>query len=130
MTKIDVREAEAGPELDAACAEAMGWERSTGGWLWRANESGTHVRSICDWGPSTDIEGAWELVEAMRHAAWDISVRAVVAMPDECSVYKDDEHGVEIEVLAIADTAPLAICRAFLLASGIEEIETDRGRSD
>ena len=146
MTKIDVREMEAGPELDAACARAMGlcphiWEiyeppeeycdecgAMLSGWV---DEDRPEKRcKICGkrvWGLrysvnevpdckhySRDIAAAWELVEA------------ILDQDDQQKwlVFADLLYG-HTPILAPEYLAALRICQAFLLASGVTEIEVD-----
>jgi hypothetical protein len=90
MPQIPVDECPAGPAIDAAVAEALGWHEDTGWWMDKDNEIQEAACIGCNskstWSPSTDITEAWELWEK-------------------------------------AETAPLAICRAFLKANGVEYVE-------
>jgi len=164
MTKIDVREAEAGPALDAACAEAMGWEppeempqgiadatwtlnltweigrltlmdgreyenKDTGEtvpvrvmeryFAWES-PSGELAYELPEW--SHDIKAAWELVEAM------LPLRG--APEPEVEPWWIFTGYLEGRLLGPSERVALHICRAFLLARGVTEIEADRGQSD
>jgi len=75
---------------------------------------------------STDIGNAWKLVEAMSERNWLVQIecdseRVCVELFEEASGLPSWWISkVDVE----ADTAPLAICCAFLLANGIKELET------
>ena len=157
MTMIDVREAEAGLAVDVACAEAMGWEYTDShftigahaiegaeGTVWFFTNKG-NVRATGDgwhgnWQPSTDW-AAWVLVEAMRDSgslsddATGVQRRFIDALVelmgvDNSLLYYDACEWLTYRALwTLFSAGPLAICRAFLIDSGIEEIE-DRGQSD
>jgi hypothetical protein len=62
---------------------------------------------------STDISAAWEVVEKMNEK-W--SVRAVSYYQSDCVANIWDVTNFDKEYHARADTVPLAICRAALLA--------------
>jgi hypothetical protein len=121
MMKIDVREAEAGPHVDAACAEVMEWRRGAavdmrGEYLWdlwwRPAHQVGHTWSVAEWKPSRNIAPAWELVEAMLEQddqqAWLVFAELLY------------EH---TRVLVPEYLAALRIARAFLLANGVHHIE-------
>lgn len=128
MAKIDVREAEAGCAMDAACAEVfaelMGWElayvgvalihydRPDGRSLVVERPRKTTLHESITWKPSRDISAAWELVGAM------------LAQDDQQKwlVFADLLYGYT-PVLAPRHLAALRIARAFLLAHGVKEIE-------
>jgi hypothetical protein len=139
MAKIDVREAEAGPALDAACAEAMGWEfteshltigahaiEGVEGTVWFYTNKG-NVRAVGydwrgEWRPSTDWGHAGELVEAIqREPVWGKFVDFVGYLDSLCGSVRDS--GRETPLATWRNVDALAICRAFLLASGVTEIE-------
>ena len=127
MVKIDVREVGAGLRLDKAVARLRG-------------ESGYYIRELCyeyhaktvitrEPKPvSTDIAEAWELVETMTgENAWMIEIQAEDGYY-LCTVYEPDELFAHSWVELSANwssTIPLAICRAFILAHGITEIEAE-----
>jgi len=126
MTTIDVREVGPCPELDAACAEALGLKLS---WTVR---HWTRITMVVDRHVSyplrkysKSIVAAWKLVEAMLDD--ELSVELQASKCDlECVVYEPDEVFAHswVEVCAVrAETAPLAISRAFLLAHGVTELE-------
>ena len=111
---MDIDKMEAGPEMDARVAtDIMKWtaERKPGlPHLWLPPG-----HFISGWQPSKDISAAWLVVEKMRELGWNLEIGvsfhdantyAVCCWKDP--IY-DDEH-------YIADTAPVAICRAALKA--------------
>lgn len=131
MPKIPVDECPAGPEMDAAVAEALDLtlQRRDGEtrWLYLA---GIYASEQDDWAEhedwrwvpsySTDIAAAWELAE------W--ATRNLFFRPGLCVPIASDNRewsctfGAE-ENRAYGETVPLAICRAFLKANGVEYIE-------
>lgn len=117
--KVPVDEYPAGPEMDAACAEAMGWEPEYShrgpfnGWY----RPGHRWISWEDWEPSTRIECAWELVESIRS-----EVRADSDSWDEFVTDLNIQHNYKVSSL-LRELSVIDICRAFLKAKGITEIE-------
>jgi hypothetical protein len=77
---------------------------------------------VCEWIPkpySTDIAAAWEVVETFDRKSWDVSVSSLTDNDDEVwEVFFAEyfEDGVGRIGKASAETAPLAICRAALIA--------------
>ena len=140
MTMIDVRECEAGPAVDAACAREMGWIKCRAvewrGHIWRhecyspTNKRWDRLRPY-----SSYIAAARELVEAMRDDgsleddATEIQRKFINALVDLLGVdnsllYYDACEWLTYRALwVMVSVEPLAICRAFLLASGVTEIE-------
>jgi hypothetical protein len=112
MTREEILSMEAGRELDALVAvEVMGWHNDHEvpyyDWVQESNEV-IHISKR--WSPSSDIGAAWEVVEKMIANGWwntDIGFGSgiVVSFDDGSTTHQ-----------AKADTAPLAICRAALLA--------------
>lgn len=87
----------AGPELDRLVAErVMGWGPCTG-------------VDLEQWHPSTDIAHAWEVVERVRGGI-GFSIQRCEMLGWLCWFRSASDN------VARADTAPLAICRAALLA--------------
>jgi hypothetical protein len=122
MPKMLVNEAPAGPAMDAAVAEVLGWENLH----WEEVDRGPNHYAPEGWwgdGPngecyldrsySTDIAAAWELAEKYRHGGFGVGWSESWGMP-YCMM--DDAY-------EYAETAPLAICRAFLKANGVEFVE-------
>ena len=119
-------------EIDAKVAKALGWE------VWRYKDGGISIRdgqgswhiAFCPsdpsltWGPSTDIAAAWQVVEWMAARGWYYGIanrgdgtEAWFGWPG----WATESTGMSVLLLqANADTAPLAICRAFLAATGEE----------
>lgn len=135
MTSTDVRGEEAGRELDAEIAEkVMGCNvfRSRGNEEIPADvfchcDGTAHMYSWfdrdCSITPpmlafySTDIAAAWLVVEKAIDRGLDVRVEADWTAADvayHCHIY--DSRSGDIEADAWEATAPLAICRAALLA--------------
>ena len=78
---------------------------------------------------SRDIGAAWSLLQALRTTG---AIVVVEIGPhgggyQECRVYREEQEGYWLDVIeAEAETEELAICRAFLLAHGVTEIEEGR----
>ena len=126
MPKIPVDECPAGPALDATVAEALGLKTK---WFEYADSKmrlclvGKTASGNVDWRSipaySTDIAAAWGL--------WDADM-TIHRQDGQCHCILSPEYGLCMELLlskasAVADTAPLAICRAFLKANGVEYVE-------
>ena len=126
MTRDEILAMEAGPELDALVAEkVMGWQLTSAyqlGPAWaRDIPWGELVLKNAvayyahEWGPSTDIAPAWKVVEKM-HKEYGIDVNGLASGGFVCTIYGVDGHWRTYD-----ETAPLAICRAALLA--VMEVE-------
>jgi len=119
MTKDEILRLEAGRELDALVAEkVMDYKRGdvAGQEVWATKEpEGMLIRFVGDdFMPSKEIGHAWQVVEKMSKR----DTVYIYLYEGGCSIL----HGFYQEKLASADTAPLAICRAALLAV-MEEAE-------
>lgn len=107
MTRDEILRMPAGKELDALIAEkVMGWRkvRWLGTYDWR-DKDGDHPYSVNGWTPSTDSQKACDVVDKLGPASF--------------SSYKyNDGFGVclDSDFTVKAETLPLAICRAALLA--------------
>jgi hypothetical protein len=135
MTREEILALGAGRELDALVAEhVMGWSRGTIGpeddlsLVWFPLDGGGWLEEPRPW--STDIRAAWQVVEKASGFHADAPLhrkfRAVALFyPQEgqvgCQIYECvpgrrifDVRNVFAE--NVASTAPLAICRAALLA--------------
>jgi hypothetical protein len=133
MTKDEIMKLE-GRELDAAIAERLfGWK-----WLEVESSAGGLVRIFRHpelfvygaWGPkeepinyydtlphySTDIAAAWLVVEKMQEKRNCLSLTYGIFSGDFVFEWKAEFRMVPKDGIAWADTAPLAICRAALLA--------------
>lgn len=143
MAKIPVDEAPAGPEMDAACAEAMGHQvyycdirkqffvaSSKDAFEEMQERSALFVNTCSDKParycqrlpkPSTRIEHAWQLVESDDWPeSWVIDPEG----KDGAWIYEwewlDEQNLIPI---CGGNPASLAISRAFLKAKGVTEIE-------
>lgn len=133
---MNIDEAPPGPELDAACARAMGWKADGLGWLdtdgkWRGYCSDNTPGYAERWQPSTQMEYAWELVEAMVNEGscpgllyddnghWALAEEGMQNVPME-EKPEDVMTCFFVEAKDWNESAPLAICRAFLKAKGVE----------
>ena len=120
-----VDEMEAGRELNALVAEkVMGWGiiHHNNGAVYATIPGSIEWYAIHwadgrddDWSPSTDIAVAWLVLERVAES-W---------LP--CVMHDAIQWVVEFDSItgnhtAYADTAPLAICRAALMAVGVEEV--------
>lgn len=94
-------------------------------WVWRCSEQSwedtgdPRIYHYNDWSPSTKIVAAWQVVEKMRghpHVE-SISMSVTDMYPWFCEiVFNPDYPRVDS---GLCDTAPLAVCRAALLACGV-----------
>lgn len=108
----------AGPELDRLIAEkVMGWEQDGLGY---SIDGGKDYRHPFE--PSTNIAHAWEAVECLRKQSkpiivWAGEVKYVAALLDE-NAHAFGDHYIDSRLNGAfsASTAPLAICRAALMA--------------
>jgi hypothetical protein len=104
MINPNFDEMEAGPAIDRLVAEKVM------GWTIKPRHNGfTSPATHLSWGPSEGIEDAWVVVERMI---------ALGKMFSQCTHGHDNEEwSVSFGTAnALADTAPLAICRAALKA--------------
>jgi len=115
---------QAGRELDALVAERRGWPVEwhdgipwfKGDRLFSLGEDRSDLSK--NWSPSTSIAAAWDLVERLANSGWTV----YLTRTDKCHVSLRPEHepppvSCVIRPEGIADTAPLAICLAFLKAT-------------
>ncbi|MGD8499539.1 MAG: hypothetical protein PVJ86_02765 [Phycisphaerales bacterium] len=137
--KVPVDECPAGPEIDAAVAQALGYEVQ-----WSPQPDGfrapIYLVGTITWyddgvdrphwtivpNYSLEIAAAWELIERLKDKAfdvsleirWDFSCWAACFFGDWTSGY-----GGDAIYRAEGETAPLTISRAFLKANGMEYVE-------
>jgi hypothetical protein len=108
LSTMQTDELVAGRELDALVAEkVMGWDRRL--WAGRFYWSGPYSDRE-RFSPSMDIAAAWEVVERVWQEEWVL--RRFLGSWQILDGDPLDNH----RVLASAETAPLAICRAALQA--------------
>ena len=62
---------------------------------------------------SSDIAAAWQVIEKLKDSGWDIHLR-INRHGRGVELYGDNYKRPEVDV--IAETSPLAICRAALIA--------------
>jgi hypothetical protein len=135
IMKVD--ECAAGLELDAQVAKIMGyrvqdyeeysqdgkhWEKRKTDYLWLLKEN-EPAKVAPKW--STDITAAWGLVEKLSQddKVVRVSVDAICnSQLSSCSIHEPDLYETML-IEKIAETAPLAIVRAFLKANEVEYIE-------
>jgi len=146
MTTIDVREAEAGPALDAACAEAMGWEftnndlaigafaaGSLDGGVWFYTDAGNVAVASREWNdywwPSKNITAAWVLQQHVDPARFCNALVEVVmwdrGLPDDFNVCEPGTDWVLVDedVWALVTATAHQRARAFLLANDVKTLE-------
>lgn len=121
MKRDDILSMSAGRELDALIIDKLEFELDSlngmGHWVYiRQDQDPSLFR------PSENIKDAWEVVEKLKdgyqyfYTGWDYPTATYFAQFIE-AIATDDEVGVELrEINSIAETAPIAICRAALLA--------------
>lgn len=140
MPKTPVDEAPAGPEMDAAVAEALGLEYERGHlgihvFLEQEDpyETDDEYEARCLYRPSTDIAAAEVLWDKLAEDHWVVSVcygpgrdghnYASVQMQLDKFLAVDLMIRNPRDMNAKAETKPHAICRAFLKANGVEFME-------
>lgn len=107
MTRDEILAMPAGRDMDALVGEyVFGWEKGTFPVYepMKSKHGDYMVRPISNY--STDISAAWDVVEKLKESSLWLDLNT---SPDGCQVGFAD-------YFVFADTAPLAICRAALLA--------------
>jgi hypothetical protein len=104
-------------ELAEAVGVSQGWTRYNGYWL---DRDGMFEIYTEDYDPSRNIAQAWDLVEVARADGWFISVAPHIdgyqsILTRHISHQRFNRDQFEFW----ADTAPVAICRAFLKADDL-----------
>lgn len=114
MTRDEIMAMDAA-QLRLAIARAKGWERflSLDGHMLGRSPDGTWFDSVPDW--PNDISAAWELVEEMGKSCKVHVSYYAFDTKWYCSTIRVDEIDDVLIFFAKDDTAPLAICRAWLL---------------
>jgi hypothetical protein len=108
---VDAKEMPASQKIDDEVAQrVMGWilyrSNVDGDW-WRTKGDGPTGWRYENWHPSEDIAAAWQVIEKMRSPDLRIDRQGEWA----CT------FGGDYRFVAFAKTAPLAICRAALIAA-------------
>lgn len=122
MTKDEIMYMPAGRGVDVLIAEnVMEWKKvpstdDPAGWCWLAPHGSTRA-STTESIPrfTTDISAAWDVVEKLKENGVYV-ILCVLENDYQCELdkIKVNERAYDS---AIAETAPLAICRAALLAT-------------
>ena len=122
FAEVARRDMPAGPEMDALIAELVM------GWKWAVDEcehptlnDGRCLKPdgiVVYFRPSRQIADAWQVVEYLRGQPWYRGV-SVTDAPTQggsytCEIWTKRGGMMGREVEYVADTAPLAICRAAL----------------
>jgi len=91
-------------EINEAVARKLGWV--LGLQFWNHKDKGYLLRNPPPY--STDIKAAWEVVDYVCAKGYSVTVGQ---NPCRCLIWKTHE---DFNSIAEADTAPRAICEAFL----------------
>ena len=127
MNRDDILKMEAGPEMDLLVAPLVGWDNShdynecEDDWYTYCRNCGDEPRfsereNDCEVPPrySTDIDAAWMVIEYMGNTYGWKPYNGVVIMRENKNWYVEFPRPNWED--AEAATAPLAICKAALLA--------------
>ena len=126
MTNDEIDKLEAGPEINALVAEAMGKLRHKGSWYEVESPrsewiSGFHgKKDAMEWLGrqylfSENISAVWEVVEKLRGSYLVVIRQCAQSYWCDLEINEAEEWQVE------APTAPLAICRAVLKAKLVDK---------
>jgi hypothetical protein len=129
--KIPVDECPAGPEMDAAMAKVLAGHSFDGtGKIENRDSIISEFCKICGkpkgyhgYDNYRRIENAWRLIEILRSSDKHISITLPIGQGYEVWVREAMSLGLSDGLRTVVDTLPLAICRAFLKANGVEFIE-------
>jgi len=121
MNKEQILSVKPGPELDRLVAErVMGWQYDLLRDAW-AKADGSYAYAEV-WKPSTDIAAAWDVVQCLISKSFNVEVWNTVELDQDGEWrtawvvdVRSTQHGAST-YRAQAPSAPLAICRAALLA--------------
>jgi len=127
MTREEILKLEPGSELDRLVAErVMGWQESSDfaieketGDLLKIDLSDSIFKGLWKWSPSTDIAAAWEVVRKMLDSGWGCEIYSPnnpYALENADKWFVVFAKSEQPDFRARALFAPLAICRAALLA--------------
>lgn len=112
MDRKEIEAMQAGPEMnDLIATDVMGWAIGDRGAHYIGND-GKNLYYVIrgEFEPSEDIAAAWRVIEADTEAHWEISKGKSNYQAVFVSMHSNP-------VITRAETAPLAICRAALLAT-------------
>jgi len=112
MPRDEILSEPAGPRLDAWIANVMGGKPL---FLMRNFNGNPFPEGVPAY--STDIAAAFQVVEAMRAGGWHFTVGSVTVGPGACVDFFRLDRNQEFSTTA--ESSPLAICRAALLAVGV-----------
>lgn len=143
-TYSEIEEMEAGPKIDELVAKhVMGWKKNKYNW-WVTPEldekeyihAAPDGNNFIDWHPSTEIKDAWLVVTELSRRGWYFIIQT--SNPFDVTfhtVIRDSRHGtfspegtedLSIVECGFSESAPLAICRAALMA--IKTLEEKGGK--
>ena len=110
MTEVDELEDE---KLAGAVALKQGWKLY--GTHWTVMDSGSHIwrSDVEDYRPDFSIAQAWELVEELFRAGHSFAINRMTDFSGIYSASFSVRDGVKWNTTS-AQTAPIAICRAYL----------------
>ncbi len=125
MTRDEILNMKAGREMDVLVAKKVfGWKLvknkgEAGGSFWTGHGGvfgDMHKSQTPEY--STDIFASWEVIQKMHEMKYRYALRGHFRGSDLHIAEFDDQDWADSNPLynAIADTTPLAICRAALLA--------------
>lgn len=113
MTRDDILNMPAGRELDLLIAlKVMGWEHNSLGDAWI--REGEPWVGCDEFQPSVDIAAAWEVVERLKELGVYLTI-CTLENDYQCELDRLKTYELACDSV-ISETAPLAICRAALLA--------------
>ncbi len=105
-------------ELNEKVAKAMGWtQHDSYKHLWYGKGDQAHAQSLPNF--SGDMTAAWIMVESID-GQWNVSGQGGIGFEVTFSEASMREDRYENPFHASADSAPLAICLAFLKSVGVE----------
>jgi len=115
MTREEILQFEAGPELDRLVAEQVMRWRLDEDWREWFDAQGHSQGWQEDFRPSTDIAAAWEVVIKLV-SKYSFNLASYMDVLDTTRIQWLADFGSATKIYrALASTAPLAICRAALL---------------
>jgi hypothetical protein len=121
MTREEILNMPAGREMDALIAEKV-FHWKDGGEYWVTSEGKPTFLKVWNSGyysepfyPSEDIDYAWYVIERMQVRGFNTRVEVMPQITCAMWVKNMNEYG-PAPIIVRSESAPLAICRAALLA--------------